>query len=65
MAKKMDPGKNEKLKVVKGKAKGNEASRNPLTRSPVQPPLHPPAEPKPVNVRHLNIVTGDDPDDAA
>lgn len=60
-----DSGK--KLKVVKsGKKNENEASRNPLISSPVKTPLHPPKPaPEPPNVRHLNIVTGDDPDDAA
>jgi hypothetical protein len=56
------------LKVVKGKAKGDEASRNPAIRSPIQPPLHlpkPEPKPEPANVKHLHVVTGDDPDDAA
>lgn len=55
------------LKVVKGTAKGDEASRNPAIRSPIQPPLHLPKalHPEPTNVKSLPTPTGDDPDDAA
>jgi hypothetical protein len=64
------PRKEEKnkLKVVKGKTGDSKTSRNPLTRSPVQPSLHPSKpEADPKNVKRLRIVKDKDkdPDGAA